>query len=589
MRDQLGQRVNAATVRFIARDGGTLDPPGIGEPGTRTENGTSSDTIEDVDTNSSGEASVRYTPPDGGGKRTVSASLNNNPTKLVTFTINGTPSTGIGTGTDTGTTTPGSRLVASSSSISGAAGSTQTVTIRAVDANNAAQTGVSIALDPNSSFVTAGGSYSSSSGSSPFSVTLTLPSTVGSYGFSAGATGLTGVSISVTVTGGLGTLDVAAVGAPVNGQQTIEVTARNADGTASSGSVTVTLSGAVSRTVETTNGSGRAIITLPTTATYTVTLSADGYATRSVTLSGAGQTVTPTPTPTPPTTVGAAESLEISGQRQRDGTVDAALDASLRVRVVDANGNGVPDVRVIYRVLSPGRGTFAGARGSGRAVSADTNRTGYASANFTPTTAGNVIVQATASGVRDPVTFIIDVDGASTTTPTTPGTGTTPATPIDPKVLVGAANRPAMYWIDGGMLYGLTGSEAVKIADSVNGAAVGGGKIYWTSGTGNSGGSVHSANLDGSQAKQLTTIFATPLGIAVDTANSQLYWTNSAGRVQSANLNGKQIQNVVQNRSKPMDIALGGDHIYWTEEGSSIRRVPMSGAEDRERCGCQLR
>ena len=26
-----------------------------------------------------------------------------------------------------------------------------------------------------------------------------------------------------------------------------------------------------------------------------------------------------------------------------------------------------------------------------------------------------------------------------------------------------------------------------------------------------------------------------------------------------------------------MDIALGGDHIYWTEEGSSIQRVPMSG------------
>ena len=165
------------------------------------------------------------------------------------------------------------------------------------------------------------------------------------------------------------------------------------------------------------------------------------------------------------------------------------------------------------------------------------------------------------------------------TTAPTPGPGDTTGTtkPIDPKVLVGAANRPAMYWIDNGMLYGLTGSEAVKIADSVNGAAVGGGKIYWTAGTGNSGGSVHSANLDGSQAKQLTTIFATPLGIAVDTVNSRLYWTNSAGRVQSANLNGKQIQNVVQNRSKPMDIALSGDHIYWTENGTAIRRVPMSG------------
>ena len=96
--------------------------------------------------------------------------------------------------------------------------------------------------------------------------------------------------------------------------------------------------------------------------------------------------------------------------------------ARLRVRVLDANDNGVSDVRVTFRVLAPGRGTFAGARGNGRAVPDQTDRSGYASASLTPSDDGDLIVRASAAGVSADVTFIIDVGAASTTG--TPDTGT---------------------------------------------------------------------------------------------------------------------------------------------------------------------
>ena len=54
----------------------------------------------------------------------------------------------------------------------------------------------------------------------------------------------------------------------------------------------------------------------------------------------------------------------------------------------------------------------------------------------------------------------------------------------------------------------------------------------------------------------LTSILATPMGIAVDTVGSNLYWTNARGRVQRANLNGSGITNVVEGLGSPGDIVL---------------------------------
>ena len=81
------------------------------------------------------------------------------------------------------------------------------------------------------------------------------------------------------------------------------MTVEDADGDAPTGEVVVTLTGpGISRTVDTRNGRGRAIIPLPNTATYTLRLSADGYATRSVTLSVSGVVQDDTETPTRDTT-----------------------------------------------------------------------------------------------------------------------------------------------------------------------------------------------------------------------------------------------------------------------------------------------
>ena len=57
-------------------------------------------------TDASGEASIRYTPPEAGGRRTVRASINSGLLSSEVFTINGTPGSGGGGGNVVATTTP---------------------------------------------------------------------------------------------------------------------------------------------------------------------------------------------------------------------------------------------------------------------------------------------------------------------------------------------------------------------------------------------------------------------------------------------------------------------------------------------------
>ena len=239
--------------------------------------------------------------------------------------------------------------------------------------------------------------------------------------------------------------------------------------------------------------------------------------------------------------------VKVSGDNQ-SGTPGNALAAPFVVEVQDEDGEPLTGHSVTFSVTAGG--------GSLSATSATTNANGRAQTTLTLGSAPGInSVRASVSGV-DPVTF---------------------STNIEPKILVAAANRPVMYWIAGGGLYSLSGAKEAKIAESANGVAVGGGKIYWTSQVNASSGAINSANLDGTGATTLTTILAVPMGIAVDTAGSKLYWTNSRGRIQSANLNGSSIKNVMQNLTDPTDIVVSNGFIYWTEGGNSVRRVNMSG------------
>ena len=89
-------------------------------------------------------------------------------------------------------------------------------------------------------------------------------------------------------------------------------------------------------------------------------------------------------------------------------------------------------------------------------------------------------------------------------------------------------------------------------------------------------GTINSAKLDGSDAKELKKIKAVPMGIAVDTAGEKLYWTNSRGRIQSADLDGSGIENVIPGEdlegvrwiSPVARVAM----LYWTE-GTTQRPV----------------
>ena len=93
-------------------------------------------------------------------------------------------------------------------------------------------------------------------------------------------------------------------------------------------------------------------------------------------------------------------------------------------------------------------------------------------------------------------------------------------------------------------------------SDTPGSLVIGGGKVYWTEMTGDSSGTINSANLNGTGATELASILAAPSGIAVDTARSKLYWTNSRGRIQSADLDGSKIQNVVSGLGSPGDMVL---------------------------------
>ena len=684
---------NPVIVQFLASDGGELTPPTSEEPGD--VDGTPSPTVVNVQTNSVGEASIRYTPPAAGGRRTVRASINNG-AKSVTFTINGVPSSGGGGTGDTGDAPP--TITRTLDIDVSSTGSTREVTVTALQ-NAVSQTGISVALTVTGS----GASLSETSGASPLESTLTLPSTAGTYTLRASttATGYSAVTEDVTVTLP-GTLGIALVGNQVNGAQTIQVTARNAAGSLETTAVTVTLSGAgISRTVPVT-GSQNIPITLPTTS-GTLTASATGYRSGSVTLP-ARSTTTTTTTTTDTTTTDTTTTVEtpepsriniVGSATRSDNTANQQLDAPLLVQVVDGDGDGVEDIRVIFRVRE-GQGRLS-ERGNGRATTAQTDSRGHARVDYTPISASST-VEAEVRGVTRTVTFTITTGAApaatgtagatrtykvgdpiplstgntlsfsgsrrvngttytcvgpgecvvsyglvtrgeirSATTPTVqakaykvgekipislndtltftsrhtvrgttytcvgpgacvvshglvakgeirvvaPTSATTPprTTEINPVVQVGAAQRPPMLWVDGGAIYALVGASPERFAPGVDNAqnlTVAGGKVYWTEKTGESGGTINSANLNGSNVQELAAILAVPMGIAVDTAGSKLYWTNARGRIQSANLDGSRITNELQNLEGVMDIALAGGNAYWTQ-GGNVRFVNLRG------------
>ena len=527
--------------------------------------------VVNVITNALGEARVVYDIGANTGRQEIHASIDDgtNDFQEVTLVINGGAASGGGGGGSAAQQEARLRIDTSGT------GTTREVTVEALTAEGTLVPGRLVTLSGTA--LTA--SQTLTTGTAE---TITVPSTPGIYRLTA--TDLGGVYDSVTVVitvaapAARGTLSLQAIGDPAaNLQQTVEVTATNAAGT-SVGGVSVTLRGTgfITETVTTgSTGSIRELVTIPSaTGSHTLTAEATGYNPASIDLSATGQQTGGSSQPETRGPAGVADSIEIDGDRRLSGAVNQAL--RLRTRVVDANDTGVSGVRVTFKILRPGGEGRLSQRGNGLATQDETDRSGYASATVTPLGTGDLIVEAKAAKITAPVTFIINVNEASDTGTeigTDPGAGEpteTPSREIRPEVLLGAAQRPSMLWVDSGGIYALVGTGVGRLlnVDSVRGVAVNGNKLYWTAQTGENAGTINSANLDGTGAKQLVSIKAVPRGIAVDSVAQRLYWTNSHGWIQSSDFQGRARRNVARDLSDPMDLTLSGKTLFWTEDSA---------------------
>ena len=473
-------------------------------------------------TNASGEARVTYYQDPGEGSDTVTATISGDDPAdyegTVTFNINGRGGSG--------PSEPSNAITITLSSTTGEPGEEVTI---------------NVSSSPSRALVTLGSNdfeatrFSPQSDVTPFTSTLLLPVEEGTHTFFATGGTFTAGRASVTVEAELGELSITAIGSPEAGLQTFSISAVDADGDRAIGTFTARLSGTgfTSRDVEIAGGRGNARVTLPTTARlYTLTVSATGYedGETPVRIAGTGQQQVADEdeeeVEEEVTVAAEPDSIEITGPSTRSGTVNEELDTPLLVRVLDDDGDGLEGARVFYRVSS-GRGRLS-ARGNGRAIGVVTDDDGYARASFTPLDGGTITVRANTDDLSATVTFTITTGSASSASGARDsGTGGTPGT-ISPVVHVGAASRPPMLWVDGGAIYALVGASPQRFAASVDNAlniTVGGGKVYWTEKTGESGGTINSANLNGSDVTELTSIKAVPMGIAVDVREA-----NSIGR-----------------------------------------------------------
>ena len=92
------------------------------------------------------------------------------------------------------------------------------------------------------------------------------------------------------------------------------------------------------------------------------------------------------------------------------------------------------------------------------------------------------------------------------------------------------------------------------------------GKFYWTNDQGN----IQTCNLDGSNIQNLITGQNSPKHITVDTVGSKLYWTDGRERIQRANLNGKNIQIFARSPGTLGHITTAGNYLYWTEKTDEV-------------------
>ena len=244
----------------------------------------------------------------------------------------------------------------------------------------------------------------------------------------------------------------------------------------------------------------------------------------------------------------------VSGNNQ-SGSPGQALANPFVVEVVDEDDEPVSGVSVTFAVTAGG--------GSVSSASATTNNNGRAQTTLTlGDTVGDNTVTARVSGVSRAASFTARA-GA--------------------QVLVRAAQRPPLYWIDraNGTLHRLVGEETEALASNMKGATsltvdAANGYIYWTAQTGQNKGAIRRASLNGRGAQTLKSVSSLPMGIAVDGAGGMVYWTNDRGNILSMPIAGGKVTNVARNLSNPGPIALSNGVLYWGEATGSVRKMSLT-------------
>ena len=161
-----------------------------------------------------------------------------------------------------------------------------------------------------------------------------------------------------------------------------------------------------------------------------------------------------------------------------------------------------------------------------------------------------------------------------------------------PVVHVTAAERSPLYWIDktAGTLHRLVEEKVEDLLINVQNATclavdTANSKLYWGEKTGKQKGRIRRANLDGTNVKLVKELTSLPVDIALDTADQKLYLINAWGKVQRVNVDGSNFQpNLITNLEAPDHLALDGtgNKIYWTEQTGEttgrIRRANLDGS-----------
>ena len=246
--------------------------------------------------------------------------------------------------------------------------------------------------------------------------------------------------------------------------------------------------------------------------------------------------------------------VSVSGNNQ-NGAPGSKLKNPFVVEVLDEDDNPMSDVTVTFKVTAGG--------GKVSPASATTDSKGLAKTTLTlGEERGNNTVVASVAGLSRTVTFKAKASAV---------------------VLVDAADRPPLYWIDrtNGTLHRLVAEETEDLASNMKGATniavdSANGYIYWIAQTGENKGAIRRAGLNGKGAQTLKAVSSLPMGIAVDGAGGTVYWTNARGKLLSMPVSGGKVTNVTQNLSSPGPIALSNGVLYWGEATGSVRKMSLT-------------